>query len=495
MGRIREFTDKEETTAASTASISEALLFTTMYIVGLPVEVHIKDGSIFSGIFHTASFDKGYGIVLKKARMIKKGTHNTNVSDSGLIDTLVVLAGDLVQVVAKGVMLSADNVSNPAACEFEGTVSGTIDSCRSSENEALSTAERRNEERQVGVPMLQEDEDHYRHHSEVSKEVSKVNGSSRSLIDNNKLNVQKENYEMRAFNHLGDGSLPASDASLDLKHMNQLLDKESTSTESVASEHSDSAKTDLDATHNPSAVPTERAPQNPLPSRTAKESKLNPSAKVFSPSFPNYRSTPPPVATVPSVAYVSNNFPAVQVAGAQPELIRPIAPRSSWPVKFVSYVSSTAMNADNGLQYNQPIAGHYVTRAQPIRHGAQYQSIQAMPTYVHPNPQNGIYGRPGQLVYVHPVTHDVIQAPAALSQAPHALLTSHPIHVGIAKNEGAGVLAGPTLPVPVTPPLMGNGPQSYTMPSHIHQLSTPHFSSIRHVPVLGPSMPYSAKFQ
>lgn len=85
------------------------------------------------------------------------------------------------------------------------------------------------------------------------------------------------------------------------------------------------------------------------------ESKLNPSAKVFSPSFPNYRSTPPPVATVPSVAYVSNNFPAVQVAGAQPELIRPIAPRSSWPVKFVSYVSSTAMNADNGLQYNQPV--------------------------------------------------------------------------------------------------------------------------------------------
>lgn len=44
-------------------------------------------------------------------------------------------------------MLPADNVSNPAACEFEGTVSGTIDSCRSSENEALSTAERRNEER------------------------------------------------------------------------------------------------------------------------------------------------------------------------------------------------------------------------------------------------------------------------------------------------------------------------------------------------------------
>lgn len=75
---------------------------------------------------------------------------------------------------------------------------------------------------------------------------------------------------MRAFNHLGDGSLPASDASLDLKHVNQLLDKESTSTESVASEHSDSAKTDLDATRNPSAVPTERAPQNPLPSRTAK---------------------------------------------------------------------------------------------------------------------------------------------------------------------------------------------------------------------------------
>ena len=43
----------------------------------------------------------GLGIALKKAKMIKKGTQNANVSNGGLIDTLVVLPGDLVQIVAK----------------------------------------------------------------------------------------------------------------------------------------------------------------------------------------------------------------------------------------------------------------------------------------------------------------------------------------------------------------------------------------------------------
>lgn len=41
------------------------------------------------------------GVVLKKARMIKKGKNDANVANGAMIETLVVLSGDLVQVVAK----------------------------------------------------------------------------------------------------------------------------------------------------------------------------------------------------------------------------------------------------------------------------------------------------------------------------------------------------------------------------------------------------------
>lgn len=41
------------------------------------------------------------GIVLKKARMTKKGKVDANVPNGELIETLVILSGDLVQVVTK----------------------------------------------------------------------------------------------------------------------------------------------------------------------------------------------------------------------------------------------------------------------------------------------------------------------------------------------------------------------------------------------------------
>ena len=42
-------------------SLRDALLFTTMCIIGLPVDVHVKDGSIFTGIFHAARVEDDYG--------------------------------------------------------------------------------------------------------------------------------------------------------------------------------------------------------------------------------------------------------------------------------------------------------------------------------------------------------------------------------------------------------------------------------------------------
>lgn len=42
--------------------LSEALLFATMCIIGLPVDVHVRDGSVYSAIFHTASVENEYGV-------------------------------------------------------------------------------------------------------------------------------------------------------------------------------------------------------------------------------------------------------------------------------------------------------------------------------------------------------------------------------------------------------------------------------------------------
>lgn len=90
----------------------------------------------------------------------------------------------------------------------------------------------------------------------------------------NKLNVHKENHEKKVINHMANGLLSVSDATMDVNHANQLLDKEFTCTESVASEVSDSSKTDSEASRTPLAVSTERAPQNPIPSRTAKVNRV-----------------------------------------------------------------------------------------------------------------------------------------------------------------------------------------------------------------------------
>ncbi|KAK8967354.1 hypothetical protein KSP40_PGU014097 [Platanthera guangdongensis] len=82
-----------------------ALLLATVSTVGLLVEVQVKDGSLYSGVFHTASVDEGYGIVLKKAMMIEKGKCNSALEVGALVDTLVVLSNDLVQVIVKDFLL------------------------------------------------------------------------------------------------------------------------------------------------------------------------------------------------------------------------------------------------------------------------------------------------------------------------------------------------------------------------------------------------------
>ncbi|XP_074310922.1 uncharacterized protein LOC141646849 isoform X2 [Silene latifolia] len=470
MGRVR---DEEEELAASSSSLSEVLLFTTMCIVGLPVQVFIKDGSIFSGIFYTASFHKGYGIVLKKARMVKKGTLNANVVKGDLIDTLVVRPGDLVQVVAKGVMLPADYASSDATTYDGGAVLGTSDSSPGSEHGTVMAGELPNQERHVGMGSSQE-ENGCNHASGLIEELIEANHSIATL--NGRDTQIEENQAKTVHNQLTNGCL-TPDATSPSAEV----------TKSVASEVSTSDAMGLGVNvRSLVQSPTAVAPRNHVTNRTVKESKLNPDAKIFSPSVSNFRSNPTPGLTVTSIAHVPNSIPMGQVAGPQSEVgMRSVAPpRTSWPVKVVPYVTSSLATADNGLQYSQPMAGHVLTRSQPIRHSSVYQPTTAVSSYLHPSHQNGIFGRPGQLVYMHPVSHDV-QAPATLSQASHPYFTSHPIYV--AKHDG--VLAGQTLQASMNPPLLTNAPQPFMMPSHIQ------FSSMRPVPVLGPAVPYStAKF-
>ncbi|KAI3988299.1 hypothetical protein MKX01_012088 [Papaver californicum] len=118
--------DLSEEISIMSSSLNDALLFTTMCIIGLEVEVQVKNGSVYSGIFHTASAENDYGVVLKKAMMIKKGKKYTSLAHGSVIETLVIHSGDLVQVIAKGVMFPADGISSVVTAEDAEAANGSI---------------------------------------------------------------------------------------------------------------------------------------------------------------------------------------------------------------------------------------------------------------------------------------------------------------------------------------------------------------------------------
>ncbi|KAE8675212.1 hypothetical protein F3Y22_tig00111689pilonHSYRG00025 [Hibiscus syriacus] len=99
-------------------SVNEALLFvpcSSWSASGCTLERWL----CYSGIFHTASVEKEYGIVLKKAKFTKKGRCATNVADGSVVETCN-SCSCLVQVVAKGVPFPFDGFAGngEAASEF-----------------------------------------------------------------------------------------------------------------------------------------------------------------------------------------------------------------------------------------------------------------------------------------------------------------------------------------------------------------------------------------
>ncbi|KAJ3675133.1 hypothetical protein LUZ60_004175 [Juncus effusus] len=94
----------------------DRIMYVMVYLIGQRVDVHVKNGSVISGIFHTAN-DKDFGIVLKMAQVTKDGSVRGQKSLSDIVkkpETMVIPSRELVQIIAKDVGLTSDELANNA---------------------------------------------------------------------------------------------------------------------------------------------------------------------------------------------------------------------------------------------------------------------------------------------------------------------------------------------------------------------------------------------
>ncbi|XAR49903.1 hypothetical protein NMG60_11004083 [Bertholletia excelsa] len=97
--------------------LGDRLVYITTCFIGHNVEVQVKDGSVFSGIFHATNADKDLGIVLKMARLTRTGPSDGQKATADSLSkppskTLIIPAKELVQVIAKGVSVTRNGVTN-----------------------------------------------------------------------------------------------------------------------------------------------------------------------------------------------------------------------------------------------------------------------------------------------------------------------------------------------------------------------------------------------
>ncbi|KAK9679220.1 poly(A)-binding protein binding protein, partial [Basidiobolus ranarum] len=84
----------------------DRMLYLLIHLVGLNVQVVVKGGTKYEGLFHAASTEGELGVVLKYARVIKSATEEKNENSGQIVPTLIVLAKDCLEVNAVGVDLS-----------------------------------------------------------------------------------------------------------------------------------------------------------------------------------------------------------------------------------------------------------------------------------------------------------------------------------------------------------------------------------------------------
>ncbi|XP_048632376.1 uncharacterized protein LOC106439347 isoform X1 [Brassica napus] len=116
----------------------DSLVYLTTCMIGHLVEAHLKNGSVYSGIFHAADVEKDFGIVLKMASLVKDGTLPGHKSRSQFVrkppyKTFIIPADELVQVVAKDLSVVSDGKLNAVQSDKSGellTDSSISKSCR-----------------------------------------------------------------------------------------------------------------------------------------------------------------------------------------------------------------------------------------------------------------------------------------------------------------------------------------------------------------------------
>ncbi|KAK6149296.1 hypothetical protein DH2020_016821 [Rehmannia glutinosa] len=470
--------------AATSLAVSDALLFTTMCIIGMPVDVHAKDGSIYSGIFHTASVDKDYAIALKKARMIKKGTLDANVVNGTLIETLIVRSEDLVQVVAKAGYVRGDGIE--AAAGYTECLDRDAEVVKPNElkgKKKHKSQSRYSAKRENGFPYAKtakllgsSSENHIERLETVN--FVKIGEAHNSSIDGRQdgdrsqeiqsdCNDNPEVRDKRTIDEAQGLSLSMSSceaqSTASLNILEDTIQKEPKGVSSGCSNalkvqdqgRPTSDETDetactvaslpildvksescLSASSNPFLwVP----PKSSSVKRTTKESKLNPGAKTFSPSMLQHRTvTPPAVANGASVAYMPGTYTIASMVTTQEEVDASSFARSSVPVKFVPYNNVAFGHGGNDAPYVQPDA----------------------------------------------------QSATGLSPATtRPLLTPHQVH--LPKHQGNA--SAQALQLCMTPSIMANGPQPFVMPSSI-PISQSAFPVLRPIAVPGSNGFLSTKF-
>uniref|UniRef100_A0A5B7ASW3 Putative polyadenylate-binding protein-interacting protein 4 isoform X1 n=1 Tax=Davidia involucrata TaxID=16924 RepID=A0A5B7ASW3_DAVIN len=95
----------------------ERLVYITTCLIGHHVEVQMKNGFVYSGIFHATDAERDFGIILKMACLTRTGSSQGQKADSDSdskapLRTLIISAKDLVQIIAKGVIVTRDGLTN-----------------------------------------------------------------------------------------------------------------------------------------------------------------------------------------------------------------------------------------------------------------------------------------------------------------------------------------------------------------------------------------------
>ncbi|DBA86079.1 hypothetical protein WJX77_004980 [Trebouxia sp. C0004] len=118
MGTVIGFAPPAATTAPA---LNERFLFAFQVLVGYTVEVQVKAGGTYQGIFHTAQLENSeLHVVLCMAKLTKDAEQQPVDGAAGRrpIKELIIKSADLISLTAKDIRMGADDVSRPAEDAF-----------------------------------------------------------------------------------------------------------------------------------------------------------------------------------------------------------------------------------------------------------------------------------------------------------------------------------------------------------------------------------------